>query len=210
MSGLAAGILLFVAFSNLFANLLPLTPSFWVGALLVLLLGILSALISKKKPWLDPGDLRAWPQLLVFLLLSILFVYIQRGLSLFDEYLHIPLTSTMGAGDIPPHFYLNPDVYFAYHYGIHILAASLLRLGTLFPWSSLDLSKAVMIAFTFSLGWIWIKRLTRSSIASLLGALVVVFGGGAAGFCSASKITLNWISSGIQLVNTERIPQPIF
>jgi hypothetical protein len=201
MTGLATGLLLFIGFANLFANLMPLLPAFWAASLFVLLLGILSALLSQKKPWLDLRDFRAWPQLLVFLLLSGLLVYIQRGLSLFDEYLHIPLTSTMGTGDIPPHFYLNPDVHFAYHYGIHILAASLLRLGTLFPWSALDLSKAVMIAFTLSLSWLWVKRLTGSSTAGYLGSFLVVFGSGAR-WLLLPKPILSWISEGIQLVNT--------
>jgi hypothetical protein len=201
ISGLAAGMLLFMGLANLFAQLVDLTLAFWAASLFILLLGILSALLSKQKPWLDLQDLRAWPQLLALLLLTVLFVYIQRGLSLFDEYLHIPLTSTMGAGDIPPHFYLNPDVYFAYHYGIHLLAANLLRLGTLFPWSALDLSKAVMIAFTFSLSWLWIKRVTRSSTAGYLGSFLVVFGSGAR-WLLLPKPLLAWLSGAIQLVNT--------
>jgi hypothetical protein len=152
---------------------------------------------------LNIQDLRAWPQLIVFLLLIILFAYIQRGLSLFDEYLHIPLTSIMAAGDIPPHFYLNPQVYFAYHYGIHVLAASLVRLGTLFPWSALDLGKAVMIAFTLSLSWLWVKRLTRSNAAGFFGSFLIAFGGGARWLLVLLPTPLlAWISAGIRLVNT--------
>lgn len=203
ISGFATGLLLFIGVANLFANLLPVVTAFWAAALFVLFLGILAGWQSKRQPWLNIQDLRAWPQLIVLLLLIVLFAYIQRGLSLFDEYLHIPLTSIMAAGDIPPHFYLNPQVYFAYHYGIHILAASLVRLGTLFPWSALDLSKAVMIAFTLSLSWLFVKRLTRSNTAGLLGSFLISFGGGARWLLVLVPTSLlAWISAGVRMVNT--------
>lgn len=203
LTGFATGLLIFIGTANLIANLLPVATALWAAALGVLLVGLLAGWQSKRRPWLNVQDLSAWPQLIFFLLLVILFVYIQRGLSLFDEYLHIPLTSIMAAGDIPPHFYLNPQVYFAYHYGIHILAASLVRLGTLFPWSALDLSKAVMIAFTLLLSWLWVRRLTRNNLAGFLGSFLIAFGGGARWLLVLLPTPLlEWISAGTRLVNT--------
>jgi hypothetical protein len=171
--------LLFIGLSNLLANIIPLTTAFWTASLLILIWGAVTAWRSSTRPWLNTVDLRAWPALLVLLGLTLLFAYIQRGLMIFDEYLHVPLVSTMAAGDIPPHFYLNPNFYYAYHYALHILAASLVRLAGFFPWSGWDLSKAVTIAFTLVLGWFWIRRLTRSNTAASLGSLLIVFGGGA-------------------------------
>ena len=178
LSGLGTGLLLFITFSNGLAHFLPLTTAFWAASGAVLALGIWSAWRSSRRRLLDLADLHVWPLLLAFLALSLLFTFIQRGLAIFDEYLHMPMISIMAAGDIPPHFYLNPQSYFAYHYSLQVFAASLVRLGHLTPWSAWDLSRSVAIALTLVLGWLWVRRLTRSTLAAYLGTLLFTFGGG--------------------------------
>jgi hypothetical protein len=179
ISGLAMGMLLFIGLSNLLANILPVVFAFWGGALLVMGLGLWAARHSPPRGWISREDLNAWPQLLILIALILLFQFIQRGLALFDEYLHIPLVSTMAAGNIPPHFYLNPSAKFAYHYGLQVFAASLVRLGGFSPWGAWDFSRAIAISFTLVLSWIWVFRLTRSRLAGILGSFLLIFGGGA-------------------------------
>jgi hypothetical protein len=104
---------------------------------------------------------------------------INRGLSIFDDFHNLPLVSRLAAGDFPPHFYLNPDQRLAYHYGLNLLAASLVRIGGFFPWSAFDLAKALSLALTLSLGYLWLHRMTRSQLAGALGAGVLLFAGGA-------------------------------
>jgi hypothetical protein len=109
----------------------------------------------------------------------------------------------MAAGEIPPHFYLNPDFYFAYHYGIQVFAASLVRLAGFFPWSAWDVSRALAIAFTLVLGWVWVRRVTRSRTAAWLGSILFTFGGGTRWLLLLLPASLsNWVSQSITLVGT--------
>jgi hypothetical protein len=207
LAGLAAGLLMFITASNLLAHFLLLPAAFWAAALLVLLSGIGIGRSSRNRHpgrlWLDRADLRAWPQLAALLSLTLLFTSIGRGLAIFDEDVHIPLVSVMAAGDIPPHFYLDPSRWLAYHYGLHVFAAALVRLAGFFPWSAWDLSKALAIALTLTLAWSWILRQTRSLMAAYLGAGLVVLGGGARWLLLvAPPSVLLWISNGVQLTNT--------
>jgi hypothetical protein len=198
--GLAAGFVLFIGLSGLLAIALPVPLAFWGAALLVLLGGCVAAWRSQGKPWLSLEDLRAWPILLGLLGVTILYTLILRGQAIFDEYLHLPLISIMAAGDIPPHFYLNPEVYFAYHYGIQLYAASLVRLGGFFPWSAWDISRALAFAFTLMLGWLLLHRWTGSRLAAGLGAILLGFGGGTRWLLLLLPAPwLNWVSQHVHL-----------
>lgn len=179
VAGLALGFLLFITLSNLLSNLFPLTLAFWLGGLSVLVMGVWPALRARRRVVFFWRDWRAWSLLLALVFLTLIFARVQRGLALFDEYLHLPLVSLLAAGDMPPHFYLDPEVLFAYHYGLQVFSAALVRLGGFFPWSALDLSKALGIALTSLLAWMWILRLTRSRLAAALGSFALLFAGGA-------------------------------
>jgi len=179
ITGIATGFLLFIGFANLFAHINQDGWAYWASALTILAFGILVAWRSKKRPWLGKNDLKCWPQLLALALLSWLFFAIQLGLGLFDDFEQLPMISIMGTGDIPPHFYLDPDFYFAYHYGLQVWAASLIQQARLLPWSAWDLTKAVAIALTIVLGWVYVKRLTRSNVAATLGSILLILASGA-------------------------------
>ena len=203
VSSLAVGFLLFIGVSNLFAHILPLTYAFWTASLAIFLVGIASAWQTKLHPWLDKRDFYILPLITCLLALTALFTFILRSESIFDEYLHLPLISIMAAGEIPPHFYLNPDFYFAYHYGIQVFAASLVRLAGFFPWSAWDISRALAIAFTLVLGWLWIRRVTRSVTAAWLGSILFTFGGGTRWLLLLLPTSLsNWVSQSVNLVGT--------
>jgi len=121
--GLGLGLVLYISLTNLFANLMPLT---WAAALSSLSIFIVGVLVSRTRLSHPAGFFRSlWHDLrqsalMLFVLIGLayLFTWAQRGLALFDDYLHLPLISIMAAGDVPPHFYLNPSVKFAYHYGL--------------------------------------------------------------------------------------------
>ena len=104
LAGLAAGFLLFIALSNLLANLLPILPAYWTSAVFILGIGLGAAWRSPIHPKLNWKDWQAWPQLAVLVGLTLLFTLIGNGLAIFDDYLHLPLVSAMAAGDIPPTF----------------------------------------------------------------------------------------------------------
>jgi hypothetical protein len=208
-SGVAIGFLLFIELSNLLAPGMPLTLAFWLATFLVLLAGILAGWHSSHHPVLDWHDLTSWGQWGAFILLLTVFTGIQRGLALFDEYLHMPLISVMATGDIPPHFYLNPSYYFAYHYGLQVYAASLVRQAGFFPWSAFDLCKALAIVLTLLLGWLWIRRFVRRPWVAMLGSFLLSFAGGTRWLLLLlPRPVLGWVSNGIALSNTGKDTAP--
>jgi hypothetical protein len=212
LAGFALGLLSFITLANLLAHLLPLTAAFWAASLAVFLFGAALLLASRHsgEAWPLLEDLKsAWRKTLALLLLTALFEMIGRGLAIFDDYLHMPLVSVMAAGEIPPLFYLDPSKPMSYHYGLQVLAASLVRLGGLFPWSAWDLSKALAIALTLLLGYLWVRRLLHNSRAASLGSFLFTFAGGARWLLLLVPTgLLAWMSSSVQLSNSATFSAP--
>lgn len=170
LCGIAVGWLLFTTLANLFAPVLTLVWASWTAGLLIFALGLLVNWQSSRSlmpPW---KDLRAWPQLAWLAGLTGLFELIQRGLALFDEYLHLPIVSALAAGDIPLHFPLNPTQEFAYHYGLQLWAATVVRLANATPWFAWDLARAFALALTVVLSWLWVRRWTRNGLLAGAGS----------------------------------------
>lgn len=176
--GIALGLVLQLWFSNWMAYLMPVPYSFWVGAGIVLLLGLAGAIPFRKQDW---SGLSSLPirQALVFLLLLYISFSIGRGLDIFDDFQNIPTTSIMAAGDIPPHFPFAPDLRFGYHYLLLLFSAQLMRLGSMFPWNAMDMARAIAFALLIMLTYLWTRRMTRNQTAGWLGAGFVAFAGGA-------------------------------
>jgi hypothetical protein len=179
VAGLATGFLLFIVLSNLLAQLLSLTAAYWSSSGIIFLTGLLLALLTKKRSLLNLKTFSGWPHLIILGLVVFGFTLILRGLAIFDDYYHLPMISVMATGDIPPHFYLDPSLHLPYHYGLQVFAASMVRLGGFFPWSAWDISRAIVFGFTVVLAWLWLRRLTRSSLPAYLGSGLLIFGGGA-------------------------------
>jgi len=203
LSGVGIGLLLFITLSNLLAQILPLTTAYWSASAIVVVFGMLAAWNSKQRPWLDLTDLNQWPLIAGTIGITLLFILIGRGLALFDDYLHIPLVSSMASGDIPPSFYLNPEMHFAYHYGLQVQAAAMVRIGGFFPWSAWDISKAFAIALTISLSWLFYRRVIRNTLGATLGSLLVALSSGMRWMLLFIPLTfLAKISEAIELTNT--------
>lgn len=203
VGGIASGFVLFIVLSNLLSRFLPLTAAFWVAAIGILALGILSSFSKLGVATLNFSDWKQ-PGLLTALLgLTLFFQIIQRGLALFDEYLHLPLISVMATGDIPPHFYLDPSMYFAYHYGLQVWSSSLVRLAEFFPWSAFDLSRAFALSITTCLGYVWFRRHIRSATAVLISTFLIMLGGGTRWLLLLLPSNLlDRIGTGVDLINT--------
>ncbi len=172
--GLGIGLVLQVWLANLLARVLPVPLAFWIGAGTVLAGGLAAAWTLRLKP-----DFRlSWLQWIAFGLTILLFNSIGRGLGIFDDYQNLPTVSLMATGDIPPHFALNPSLSFGYHYFLLLFCAELMRLGSLFPWSALDLGRAVILALPLLLAGLLGYRITRSRLAAFLTSLMLLFAGG--------------------------------
>ena len=176
--GVSLGLILFIFFSNIFGQWFPADASFWIAVLSVLLIGGLAWVIS-RDPFLEYRDLQVWPQLLALGIAIVMITLIGRGLAIFDDRKNLSLISLMAAGDIPPHFYMNSNFLFSYHYGFQLLGASMMRIGGLFPWSAFDLSKGIIAGSAILLSFIWGRRVSRRYVGGIIFCFVLLFVGGA-------------------------------
>ena len=205
LAGIAVGFVLYLMGVNLLAHVLALIPACWAAAGLIVLAGLAAAWRSRPTLAELQADLASWPEILALLALVFLFTTAKRGLSMYDDSTQLPLVSTMGAGNIPPRFYLYPPVYFAYHYGLQLFAAALESAGRFLPWSAWDMARAASTGLTLMLGWKWVKRFTRSRAAGALGSFLYVFGGGTRWLMLLLPgPVLSWVNSGIQMALSGR------
>jgi hypothetical protein len=175
MVGLGIGLVVQAWLTNLLVHGLPYMTAIWSSAVLVFMVGVACAVIFRHN--LDIHvSLSQW---LLLGLLSLLFYAIGRGLGIFDDYQNLPTISLMATGDIPPHFALNPSLNFGYHYLLLLMAAQVMRLGHIFPWSALDEVRALVLALPLILAGLWGYRITRSRPAGFLTGFMLAFAGGA-------------------------------
>ncbi len=197
LSGLALGFVSFETLANAGAHFLPLPAACWLSAAVLLLMGGTAWYADRGQP-LALGQ--HWGVYAAFAGLLALLFPVQRGLALFDEFLHIPLVAEIARGYVPPPFYLDPSLPFAYHYGLHVWAASLVRMAGWFPWAALDAGKAFTIALTVVLAWLWFYRTTRSRAGANWGAAAVFFGSGVRWLLLfLPREALFWLSAHISL-----------
>jgi hypothetical protein len=175
--GFGLGLVSYLWFINIFGRWISPTWIFTGSAVLVLGLGLVFAW-KGERPVLDWRDLRSWRLVLLGLFLVWLISRLAKGMAIFDDRKNVSIISTMAAGDIPPHHYMNSSVYFAYHYGFQLLGASMMRLGGLLPWSAFDLSKAIIGAYLFLLTVLLGKRYTGHTRSGLIVASVLAFAAG--------------------------------
>ena len=171
--GFGLGLVINNWFANLLAQVLPLPHAFWVATLVTLGLGILLAWPLKKDllQKFSPN----WDQWIVLAALSFLFTLIGRGLGLFDDFQNVTSISLMATGDIPPHFPLDPNLQFDYHYFLLLLGTQFMRLASTPPWTALDLARGITLALMLMLGCTWTRRLTKNSMVSFASGFFLAF-----------------------------------
>jgi len=98
-----------------------------------------------------------------------------------DEEWHLPLTAMLAAGEFPPISPFSPTFGAAYHYGADLLAASLLNIAGIAPWTAFFLLTPILAA---------IFSLTAATAALDFGAsrLVAVGAGLVAAFADPSLL----------------------
>ncbi len=175
--GLGVGVAGFIFFSNVFGHWLPPSLSFWLAGFAVLVAGLISWRSSGER-LLDRLGLRSWWWLAGLALIAGVIIRVEQGLGIFDDYNSLPLISTMAAGDIPPQFYLNAGQPYLYHYAFQLFGASLMRVGGLFPWSALDVSRGFLGALALILAGFWGWRATHRRLGGVAVALVLALASG--------------------------------
>ncbi len=209
MIGLALGLIGYTWFANLLGHWLPSSWAFIAAGVCTLLLGLAFAWRG-MRPILDWRDLTSsWSQFVAFLLIATVFLLISEGLSLFDEPKNLTIISRMAAGDIPPHFYLNADYYFRYHYGFQLFSASLMRIGGLLPWSAFDLGKSIAFALALVLVSLLAQRHSSKQWAGPIAAFVIAFASGTRYLLLlVPQIKLALLDSTIHLLGTSETGAP--
>lgn len=202
-TGVMVGTMVWMFVSNLLAQILPLEVAFWASAAITLGLGVFAAWRSSKRPRLPVEDFRVWGQWLAFLFFFVFFILINRGLAIFDDFVNLPMVATLATGDVPPHFYLNPEKMLDHHYGMHLLAAGLVELGGFFPFSALDVYKAFSMALGLILPWLWYRRFIKDSMAWFWLGLFILFAGGTRWLLLfLPQAQLETLSSGVQMLGS--------
>jgi hypothetical protein len=208
MIGLGIGLVAESWLANVLAHTMPVMIAFWLAAVLTLLCGLIAIILPKRKNNKINFSFSLGPWLILFLL-TILFISIGRGLAIFDDYQNLPTISLMAAGDIPPHFALDPRFSFNYHYLLLLFAAQFMRLGNMFPWTALDTSRGLIIALPLMLAWLWAYRMTRNRIASVLTSMMLMFAGGARWLLLLlPQPILQIISNQITLIGSASVTAP--
>ncbi len=176
--GLGLGLLLDVFFINLLGRILPVAQVFLLAPTLVGAVGLWAA---RQRGWRRVPSVEwqaaAW-QAVAIGGLTVVFWGMQRGMYIQDDYFHLPLLSTLAAGNFPLQFHLNADIRLDYHYALHLLAGGLVRWGGMTVWGAWDGVRSLVIALTLVLGWLWGKRITRRSAGGWMLAFLLAFGSG--------------------------------
>ncbi len=178
LAGFALGLVIFLFAANLIGRWVLGNGTFMGAALITLGIGFLVK-GRQPAPWGDWIHLEGWRPVIGSLILGGLALQIFQGVAIFDEFVHVPLISTMAAGGTPPRYFINSRALFAYHYGFHILGASLMRLGGLFPWSAADLARALAWGPAVMLAWLLGKRYVTNEWGGVIAAAALVFASGA-------------------------------
>ena len=179
LTGLAVGLVLENWLANLLGHFLPVPLTFWVAAMLVLLIGLAFTYPQWRKKPLDLFKFPVLPvQWVLFGLLAVVFIAIGRGMALLDDFQNLPTASMIATGDIPPHFALDPDVSYGYHYFTLLLAAQIMHIADVFVWTALDMARGFSFALGLMLSGLFVRRVTGSKLAGVLGGMMSAFAGG--------------------------------
>lgn len=182
--GLGTGLVVQTLFADFMGLVMPIPAAFWAAAGLTFLLGCAAfwAAVRKcGKEWIFPTPKIDWKISWLwagFGLLTLIFFLISRGLGIFDDYQNLPMTSLIAAGGFPPRFALDPGVPFDYHYFLLLFAAQWMRIGHIYPWNALDLSRSILFALALMLSGMWAVRITRNRAAGFLTGLFMALAGG--------------------------------
>jgi hypothetical protein len=172
--GFGLGLVLYLWLANLVGHWFAPAITYFLPALAILAIGLLAARRSANR-LLDAADLNIWPILLLWAGVFVYSLLLERGLMIYDDQLHLPAISVMGAGSLPPRYFLNASSQFAYHYGFDLLGASLMRTGGMFAWSASDLSKALVWSFSLVMLGYLANQFIKNKRKTIAGVLAFTF-----------------------------------
>ncbi|MEJ5201230.1 MAG: hypothetical protein WHV66_03255 [Anaerolineales bacterium] len=178
LAGVGLGLVLENWLANLLGRFVSVPFAFWLAAGLVFLSGLATGLIARRD-WRSFLEIPIRPlQVLALALLGYTLFAVGRGLAILDDYQNLPMTSILAAGDIPPHFALDPKLSFNYHYATLLFSAQVMRVGNVYVWTALDLVRGFGTALALILSGLFVRRFTRSSFLGFVAVMFGLFSGG--------------------------------
>lgn len=176
IAGFGFGLVFYLFLTNICGYIFNSWLIYGLPGLLVFAFG-LALVYRERKTILDWKDFTYWKPILVGLVLLLVVTRIEQGLTISDDPKNLTFISRMAAGDIPPH-YLRRGEPFSYHYGFLLLGASMMRLGNAMPWSSFDISKAIVFTFTLLILYLIAKRYVKARYGAVITVALYSFFGG--------------------------------
>ena len=177
--GLSVGFIIETWLANILSQFLIPNISFWLSPLVVFLAGILIEYKHKKIYELRKDFKRIFLLGIGFALSILLFYLINQGLPIFDEFQNLPTISRLAAGDIPPHFPLNPELPFGYHYFQLLFISQVSLIGNIFPSIASDLVHSFTLTLTVALTSLYVYQFTKSKLAQYMSVVFVLLSSGA-------------------------------
>lgn len=175
--GMGFGLGFYLFLTNLCGYIFSAKVTFILPAFLVLFLGFALAFRNRKLQ-VEWKDLNQWKILLFGLVMVVFSTRIEQGLAISDDPKNLTLISELALGNIPPHHYLDATRVFSYHYGFHLLGASLMSIGNAMPWSAFDISKAILTTYSLILVYLLASRYIKARWGAIITtALYSVVGG---------------------------------
>lgn len=176
ITGILIGLVVENILANFLGRVLPLGAAFWLAAGIVFGIGLM---LNWRQGWKELFSLPLHPwQIAVWLGLFGLSFAIQRGYAIYDDFANLPSISLLAAGSIPPLYALAPNVVYAYHYFLMLLAAQVIQISGLYVWTAFDLVRALAFSLTIMAAGIWGMRMTGSKSAGALTGVMTALGSG--------------------------------
>ncbi len=176
--GFGLGLVLFSWVANWLGRWVAPYSAFILSSVAVFLAGVASwwRRPAGCRPNIGDWNIPLW--LLAGLILGRMFLKVSMGTGMFDEYMHLALISTLASGGLPVVAHFGNPTLFLYHYGFHLLGASMMQVGHFMPWSAWDLSKAIIWAVSVLLAGLVGKRFLKSDLGAVVVSLAMTLAGG--------------------------------
>lgn len=171
-------------FLNLVTYVIPFGIASWLVLFVMGVLGMggLMGLTRRHALWMLEGGLTIRQRQI--LIAAALLITVASGVvalrTLFDDLwlMHLPLASTIRAGNTPVMDPTDPDYPMPYHYSPDLLTAALNRIAGVPLWLGYDIQSILFAAAVFLAAFVLALEFTRRFSSALLGSVFVLYGSG--------------------------------
>lgn len=181
--GAMLGEILYLFFVNVSSYAMPVFFSSRTILIGLLIVGVFFWILNRKNKTTLLLEIDKPHLFFLIIIISIIFIFYAINLFFsteinFDFPFHQPLAATIAEGNFPPRLPFNPNYSVQYHYGIDLLAGSLISVVGVKPWNAFNVLVLWNLFWTFGIAFIfgWILG-NKNYLSGLFAALFLFFGG---------------------------------